>query len=65
MKISFNLNYHTEWGEAIYLCGDLLQLGSGDPREALEMKLVAPDTWVADLEFEVDPGNFNYYFIVK
>ncbi|MDE6443457.1 MAG: 4-alpha-glucanotransferase [Muribaculaceae bacterium] len=65
MKISFNLNYHTEWGEAIYLCGDLLQLGSGDPREAIEMKLTAPDTWEAELNFEGDPGDFNYFFIVK
>lgn len=65
MKISFNLNYHTNWGESLYLCGDILQLGGGDSREALEMKLSAPDTWVLDLELEGDPGNFNYFFIVK
>lgn len=65
MKISFNLNYHTEWGESIYLCGDILQLGGGDPREALEMKLTAPDTWELEVEFDGDPGNFNYFFIVK
>ncbi|MDE5976086.1 MAG: hypothetical protein K2G69_06025, partial [Muribaculaceae bacterium] len=62
MKISFNLNYHTEWGEAIYLCGDILQLGGGDPREALEMKLASPDTWEAEFELEGNPGNFNYFF---
>lgn len=65
MKISFNINYHTQWGESLYLCGDLLQLGSGDPREALEMKLTAPDTWVLDLELQGEPVDFNYYFVVK
>ena len=65
MKISFNINYHTQWGESLYICGDLLQLGGGDPREALEMKLSAPDSWTIDLEFKGEPINFSYYFIVK
>ena len=65
MKISFNLNYHTQWGEALYLCGDLLQLGGGDANQSVEMRLAAPDTWVAEVEFEGNPGDFNYYFIVK
>jgi 4-alpha-glucanotransferase len=65
MKISFNINYHTEWGEALYICGDLFQLGNGDPKEAVEMKLSSPDTWVLELELETEPQDFNYYFIVK
>lgn len=65
MKISFILNYHTQWGESLHICGDLLQLGGGDPREAIEMKLSAPDTWVLDLELASEPIDFNYYFIVK
>lgn len=65
MKISFNLNYHTQWGEALYIYGDILQLGGGDPQQALEMKLSAPDTWVLDLELEGNPGNFSYSFVVK
>lgn len=65
MKISFNLNYHTQWGESLYLCGDILQLGGGDAREAVEMRLSSPDTWVYELELDSNPGNFNYFFIVK
>ena len=65
MKISFNINYHTQWGESLYICGDLLQMGGGDPREALEMRLSAPDTWVIDIEFDCEPIDFNYFFIVK
>lgn len=65
MKISFNLNYHTEWGESVYLCGDIPQLGGGDSREALEMELTAPDTWVAEIELDGTPSNFNYFFVVK
>ncbi len=65
MKISFNINYHTQWGESLYICGDILQLGGGDPREAIEMKLAAPDLWVLDIDLESEPLDFNYYFIVK
>ena len=65
MKISFNLNYHTQWGESLYLCGDLLQLGAGDPREALEMSLVSPDLWRVDVEFQENPPEFDFFFVVK
>ena len=42
MKLVFNINYHTVWGESLYLCGDLPELGSGDPHRAPEMKLTGP-----------------------
>ena len=65
MKISFNLNYHTQWGESLYLCGDLIQLGAGDPREAVEMSLVSPDLWRVDIEFGENPPAFDFFFVVK
>ncbi|MDE6794630.1 MAG: 4-alpha-glucanotransferase, partial [Muribaculaceae bacterium] len=65
MKISFNINYHTQWGESVYICGDITQLGGGDPHKAVEMKLAAPDTWVLDLDLDFEPLDFNYYFIIK
>ena len=65
MKISFNLNYHTQWGESLFLCGDLLQLGAGDPNEALEMSLVSPDLWRVDVEFNENPPSFDFFFVVK
>ena len=65
MKITFNINYHTNWGESVYLCGDIAALGSGDAREGVEMNLISPDTWQFTLETEEAVGDFNYYFVVK
>ena len=65
MKISFNLNYHTQWGESLYLCGELIQLGGGDPRNALEMSLVSPDLWRVDVELGENIPPFDFYFVVK
>ena len=65
MRISFNLHYHTQWGEALYLCGDLVQLGAGNPVDALEMSMVSPGLWNVDVDFDSNPGKFNYFFVVK
>lgn len=65
MKISFSINYHTRWGESLFICGDILALGGGDPHQAVEMKLTSPDTWATDIHLENNPGNFSYFFIVK
>ena len=65
MKLVFNINYHTVWGESLYLCGDLPELGSGDPHKALEMKLTSPDMWQLTLDLDSDPSDFNYWFVVK
>lgn len=44
------LEVHTEWGEQVYLCGNLDRLGAGDPRHALG-PLSADDypTWRAEI----------------
>lgn len=65
MRIVFNLNYHTQWGESLHLCGDPAELGAGDPNKALEMKLLSPDQWQLTLDLDHDPADFNYWFIVK
>ena len=30
MKIKIHISYHTQWGEALYICGSLPQLGADD-----------------------------------
>lgn len=65
MKITFNITYHTNWGESVYLCGSIPELGNGDAREGVEMNLVSPDQWQFTLETEGEPAEFDYYFVVK
>ena len=64
MKITFNINYHTNWGESVYLCGGIPALGNGDARNAVEMNLVSPDIWQYTLEANQLP-DFEYFFVVK
>lgn len=65
MKITFNLNYHTNWGESLHLCGSIAELGNSDARAAAEMTLVSPDTWQYTLELKGEPKDFDYFFVVK
>ena len=65
MTIRFHINYHTKWGETLYLVGTNPALGGGDPEKALEMSLVGPDLWVLDLELPATTKAFDYSFIVK
>ena len=65
MKITFNINYHTNWGESLYICGGIPELGGGDPHKAVEMNLLSPDQWQLALELDKEPDDFEYSFIVK
>ena len=65
MKISIVINYHTDWGETLHVCGAIPALGNGDEHKAVEMDLVSPDTWMLTLELDKEPEAFDYHFIVK
>ena len=65
MKITFNINYHTNWGESVFLCGGIEPLGNGDAKDGVEMNLVSPDTWQYTVELPETPSDFEYFFVVK
>ncbi len=65
MRITLNINYHTNWGESLFVVGTIPELGDGDIHKAAEMNLVSPDTWQLTLEMKRTPHDFDYSFIVK
>ena len=65
MRITFNIDYRTNWGESLYICGDIPELGDGDQQKALPMRLVGAENWSIDVEISAKTKDFNYYYIVK
>ena len=65
MQIRFHINYHTLWGESLYLVGNIPALGAGNPEKAVEMTLSGPDMWLVDIEVPANTPAFDYSFIVK
>ncbi len=65
MKLTFNINYRTEWGESLYLTGSVKELGSNDPAFAVPMKLNGFETWTANVEIPDSVPSFQYSYFVR
>ena len=39
MKLTFNITYHTNWGESVFIVGSHPKLGDGNEDKALKMDL--------------------------
>jgi len=65
MKITFNINYRTRWGEALYIVGDLPELGAGDQQAALQLNYMGGESWQLTIDVPAPKADFNYQYIVK
>jgi hypothetical protein len=65
MILSFNVDYRTNWGEALYLTADIAQLGNGDHAKAVKMELFGEQTWKAKIELPDGTPEFTYRYFVK
>ncbi len=39
MNLSFHIDYRTNWGESVYLTGNIPALGNGDKNKAVKLDL--------------------------
>lgn len=65
MKLSFNIDYRTNWGESVYLCGDIEALGANDEAKAIKLDLDGVEHWSTVIEVEDSTPSFNYFYIVR
>ena len=50
MKIHFYLRFHTEFGESLWLGGNIDELGNDDPANAIEMEYLDSEFWQVRIE---------------
>ncbi len=50
MKLTFNIDYRTNWGESVYVTGNLQALGSGDMSAAVKLTLRGTEAWSTEVE---------------
>ncbi len=65
MNLSFNIDYRTNWGEAVYLTGDLPELGNGDRSKAIKLDLYGEQTWKTKISLPDGTGDFTYSYFVR
>ena len=63
MKIKLHIDYHTVWGQNIYVCGSCPELGNWDEKKALKMTCTSSSEWIVD--FETNDTSIEYRYIVK
>lgn len=65
MKLIFHVDYRTEWGQSVYICGNTPALGNGNPAKALRMTISDSEHWSAEVEVPDTLKQLDYSYIVK
>lgn len=65
MIIKIQIDYHTEWGESVFISGSLPALGGSDLEKAAIMEPTSPDIWTITFEMPARVKNFEYRFVIK
>ena len=64
MKISFTVNFHTVWGQKLYIVGSIPELGSWEPALAKEMQCMGDGNWTYVVDLPSEPKIIEYrYFL--
>lgn len=65
MNLSFSIDYRTNWGESVYITGDLPAFGNGDKSRAIKLDLFGEQTWKTHVTLPDDTGDFSYSYFVR
>lgn len=65
MKLTFNIDYRTNWGESLYLVGSVAALGGYDYNKAVKMTLEGTQHWSASVDVPDDCDSFEYAYEVR
>jgi 4-alpha-glucanotransferase len=68
LKLTFQLRYHTEYGQSLFIIGNHKLLGDGDVNKALPLEYFNDEYWYATIELtenEITDTNIIYNYILK
>ena len=64
MKINFNINYHTTFGQSVYVLGSIPELGNWDISKALILSCEKYPQWSIELDIEHLNTPIEYKFLI-
>ncbi len=65
MKLIFNIHYRTNWGESVYLTGNINALGAHDLSRAIPLCHEGDGKWSCEIEVDDNTGDFTYNYLIK
>ena len=66
MIIHFLINFHTTWGQRLYISGSLPELGEGDSLKAVPMSWSGDGMWTKDIKLtSLQERILSYRYLVR
>lgn len=65
MNLTFSIDYRTDWGESLYIVGDIPALGNNDPVNAVKLQFKGPQTWKVSISVAENTREFSYSYMVR
>lgn len=65
MNLLFNIDYRTNWGESVYMTGDIPELGNGDLSKAVKLDIYGSQTWKTRISVADSTASFTYSYFVR
>lgn len=65
MKVCFSIDYSTQWGQILYVCGSTPELGNWDKLRAIPMKYISESRWEIELKIKIDYPVYYKYFVME
>ncbi|MDR1653216.1 MAG: 4-alpha-glucanotransferase [Prevotellaceae bacterium] len=65
MTLSFELHIQVAYGQALYVCGSLSELGANESAIALKMSCVDGAKWTAQVDLAHSVEDFTYSYLIK
>lgn len=66
MKIEFYLRFSTQYGQSVFVTGNLSSLGHNEQKEAFPLRYLNDEFWYGTLEIEPSEiGTLHYHYIFK
>ena len=65
MNLLFNIDYRTNWGESVYMTGDIPELGNGDLSKAVKLDIYGSQTWKTRISVADSAASFTYSYFVR
>ena len=67
MKLFFHIDYRTNWGESVFITGDIPALGGGDYAKAakLDFDPRTADKWSISIDIPEGTTSFSYRYFVR
>lgn len=65
MDLHLHIRFHTHWGQQLYVCGNIPELGNGELAKAVPMAYLDNETWHLKIKIKSQPEQIQYNYLLR